>query len=137
MSYKLTRPCAHCPFRSDIAPYLMAARVREIERGLERGEFSCHETLDDDAWQDDDEGEPEYNPSGQEEHCAGALILLEKLDRPSQMMRIAERLGLYDRRKLDMNAPVFDSFEEMEAAQSTARSGERPAASLTSCSPLV
>lgn len=29
------------------------------------------------------------------------------------MMRIAERLRLYDRTKLKMKAPVFDSFEQM------------------------
>ena len=54
---------------------------------------------------------------GGEAHCAGALILLEKLNLPSQMMRIAERLGMYDRRKLDMLAPVFDSFVAMIKAQ--------------------
>lgn len=39
-------------------------------------------------------------------HCAGALIFLEKRNRPNQMMRIAERTGSYDRRTLDMKAPV-------------------------------
>jgi len=43
--------------------------------------------------------------------------LLEKLERPSQMMRICERIGMYDRRKLDMDAPVFESFEDMIDAQ--------------------
>jgi hypothetical protein len=33
------------------------------------------------------------------------------------MMRIGERLGLYDRRKLDMTAPVYDSFDAMARAQ--------------------
>jgi hypothetical protein len=33
------------------------------------------------------------------------------------MMRIGERLGLYDRRKLDMRAPVFASFDAMARAQ--------------------
>jgi len=50
-------------------------------------------------------------------HCAGALILLEKLEQPSQMMRIAERLRMYDARQLDMDAPVFESFEDMVKAQ--------------------
>lgn len=60
---------------------------------------------------DDETGE--YQPSGQEMHCAGALILLERANRASQMMRIAERLGMYDRTKLDMQAKVFASFDEM------------------------
>ena len=47
------------------------------------------------------------------EHCAGALIFLEAQEQPNQMMRIAERLGLYDRRKLDMESPVFDDADAM------------------------
>jgi hypothetical protein len=39
-------------------------------------------------------------------HCAGALIFLEKREEPHQMMRICERLGMYDRTKLNMNANV-------------------------------
>lgn len=39
-------------------------------------------------------------------HCAGALIFLEKRYRPNQLMRISERLGMYDRTKLDMKAKV-------------------------------
>lgn len=88
----------------------MPERVDEIEAGLMRSEFPCHKTSDHS--QDEDE----YVPTGQEAHCAGALILLEKIERPSQMMRISERLGLYDRSKLDMNAPVYDSFEGMREA---------------------
>jgi hypothetical protein len=106
----MTTPCAKCPFRTDIPPYLTKARVREIERALERTEFPCHTTTEHDD-------ESEYIPSSNEIHCAGALILMEKAGRSSQMMRIAERLGMYDHRKLDMDAPVFDSFEEMAAAQ--------------------
>lgn len=115
MSYKLTTPCPQCPFRTDIAPYLQPERVREIEHNLHRGEFYCHKTTNSDRFNGEEEGNGSYyNPSGHEEHCAGALILLEKLERPSQMMRIAERLGLYDRRNLNMDAPVFDTFDAME-----------------------
>lgn len=32
-------------------------------------------------------------------------------------MQIAERLGIYDKDKLNMNAPVFDTFEAMREAQ--------------------
>jgi hypothetical protein len=63
-------------------------------------------------------GEEEEGPKETEksQHCAGALILLEKLEQPTNSMRVAERLGMYDRRELDMDAPVFDSWEEMEDA---------------------
>lgn len=98
MKFHLVRPCAHCPFRSDIRPYLNRERVALLKRELARKTFACHETLSGD---------------GTQQHCAGALIFLERLRRPSQMMRIAERLGIYDRRKLDMRSSVVASFAEM------------------------
>lgn len=99
--YSLTSPCKECPFRNDIKPYIREARVREIERSLVRSEFPCHKTP--------------------ETHCAGALILMEKEGRSSQMMRIAERLGMYDRTKLNMNAPVYESFRAMVQAHRKAK----------------
>jgi hypothetical protein len=110
MNFKMIKPCVHCPFRKDIRAYLTKSRVREIERSLVRATFPCHETTTH-----NDDGE--YVRTGDETHCAGALILLEKLERPSQMMRIAERLRLYDRRRLVMKSPVFQSFKAMIAAQ--------------------
>lgn len=109
MKYELRRPCSNCPFRSDIEPYLTKARVCAIDRALVRGTFSCHKTN-----KFTDEGVVE---TGDSQHCAGALILLEKLHRPSQMMRIAERLGMYSHTALDMNAPVYSTFTEMQNAQ--------------------
>lgn len=114
--YGLTSPCDNCPFRTDVKPYIRAARVREIERSLERAEFPCHKTT---KHEDDGEGSV-YVPSGGEIHCAGALILMEKEGRSSQMMRIGERLGLYDPSKLKMDAPVYESFNAMHAATKAA-----------------
>lgn len=109
MSYTMTSPCDSCPFRRDVDPFITTARVREIADGLVRAEFPCHKTVKYD-------GDGEWSRTGKEVHCAGALILLEKIEQPSQMMRIAERLGMYDARKLDMAAPVYDDFDEMLAA---------------------
>jgi len=76
---------------------------------MAEGEFCCHKTT-----VCDDEGK--YTPGPDSQHCAGALIFLEKQDAPHQMMRICERLGIYDRRKLDMDAPVFGSLAEVRKA---------------------
>lgn len=108
-AYGMVTPCDQCPFRNDIDPYLREGRVREIERSLDRGEFPCHKTVEH-----DEDGEPIH--SGEQIHCAGALILMEKEGRSSQMMRIAERIGIYDPSKLNMGAPVFGSFNEMAKA---------------------
>lgn len=114
--YSLTTPCDNCPFRTDIKPYLHPERVEEIRDALVRGEFPCHKTV---TYRDGDgeEAEDVRVATDKEIHCAGALILQEKTGHVSQMMRIAERLGMYDHRKLDMDAPVFDSWEEMIEAQ--------------------
>jgi hypothetical protein len=95
-NFELVRPCAKCPFRRDVPGYLRPGRVAEIATGLERGTFDCHMA-------------PKNNP----QHCAGALILLEKKGQPSQMMRIAERLGLYVRDRLRGFDIVFNNFTEM------------------------
>lgn len=111
MKFNLKRPCDNCPFRNDKPFYLNPERAEEIADSLLGDKsFSCHKTngFDDDG---------DAVETDESEHCAGAMILLEKLDRPNQMMRICERLRIYDRRKLDMDAPVFDSFEEFIEAQ--------------------
>jgi hypothetical protein len=113
----LTTPCASCPFRTDIPAYLTPERVREIKHSVlrEQKDFPCHKTVD---YSNDSAGRwvPERT-----KRCAGMTILCEKLERPTQMMRIEERLGVYDRRLMHMMAPVFDSFKAMIAAQPTRR----------------
>ncbi len=112
MKYNLTKPCAKCPFRNDIPAFITADRVRDIDRQLERNQFPCHETMD----YENADGDTDAEETDRTAHCAGALILLEKIERPSQMMRIMERIGGYDARKLDMSAPVYEDFDEMESA---------------------
>lgn len=101
MNFNLKTPCSSCPFRTNAEPYLTKARAKEIsQRLLNDQSFICHKTIDK-----------------KEEHCAGAMIILEKLDKPNQMMRIAERFRDYDRNKLDMLEPVFDNFKQFINAQ--------------------
>lgn len=101
MKFELTRPCTQCPFRSDRPGFLRPARVHEIFRKITESQqsFTCHKTLS--------------LSLREHQHCAGALILLEALEQPNQAMRIAERLGLYDRQRLDMDSPVFTDVDEM------------------------
>lgn len=104
--YTVTTPCSNCPFRTDVAPYLRPERAMEISQSLNRGEdFTCHKTLETDC-----EGDTVIG--NRSRTCAGSMILLEKMDRPTQGMRIGERLGMYSRENLDMDAPVYDSLFE-------------------------
>lgn len=108
MNFDLKKPCKDCPFRTDNNFILNVDRVDEICHSITAGDqsFTCHKTS-----HFDEDGQP--YPHKKEQHCAGALIMLEKMDDPNQMMRVAERCGFYDRTKLDMDSPVFDNDDEM------------------------
>ena len=95
MKYNLTEPCNACPFL--IGRGFAYRRLTE----LASGEFPCHKACDVDEETGDFVPRNDKTP-----HCAGALIFLEKQDAPHQMMRICERLGMYDRTKLNMSANV-------------------------------
>lgn len=112
--FKLKRPCPRCPFRSDIDKYLRPERVAEIADSLYGGaEFPCHETT-----------EHFEGPDGWEERvavptsafCAGALITMEREGFSNQMVRIGERLGMFNVDDLIMDSPVYDSLEEWVAS---------------------
>ena len=112
MKYDLTKPCALCPFRSDDKSLVVhPSRLAEFASG----EFPCHKTAELEEPDDDGEGGG-YVGTEESQHCAGLLIMLEHMEQPHQMMRICERIGLYDRTKLDMNAPVYKSLREGMAA---------------------
>lgn len=100
MNFELTNPCKDCPFRTDKPNqqhWLGEARAKEICESLidNQQNFQCHKTND--------------LPTDKHQHCAGAMIMLEHIQKPNQMMRISERLGFYDHRKLNMKAPIFTS----------------------------
>lgn len=100
MNFDLKNPCKGCPFKEGTTTVLRHGRAKEIVQAItdKQGTFTCHKTLD--------------LPNDKQQHCAGAMILLEHIERPNQMMRIAERLGYYDRFSLNMEAPVFKTPKE-------------------------
>lgn len=108
MKFDLTSPCADCPFRRDIRPYLTRKRAKYFMDNMLSGQkqFVCHKTSVEDSETGETMGKDESQA------CAGALILLAKLKRSTQLMRLMSRIGLYDRAKLKMDAPVFDTAEE-------------------------
>lgn len=121
MTHRLTSPCANCPFRSDRPFHLTAARALEIATCLrEGGDFPCHKTLDYDSPGPD--GRPDQNGPGVN-RCAGMLIVMEKSGLRNRIMQIAQRLGLYDPTRLQMDAPVYESLDAWLAAFSKPREG--------------
>lgn len=100
MKYDLVRPCPHCPFRTDIPGYLRPERARQIARDVASGaEFPCHQTTEH-----DDDGDAHAVADSQ--MCAGATIAMMKGGGPNQILRIAERVGMWDPEKMDLDAPV-------------------------------
>jgi hypothetical protein len=98
MKYNLTEPCDQCPFLIG-SGFTYRSLVAHAS-----GEFPCHKQCK--IEETEEQGDIFVPRNEKTNHCAGALIFLEKQDAPHQMMRICERLGLYDRTKLNMNAPV-------------------------------
>lgn len=100
MNYTLTTPCGDCPFLEKHKHGYTMKRLQQFASG----EFPCHKQCDID---EDGEGEGFVEkPGDKTAHCAGALLFLEKRNAPHQMMRICERIGMYDRSKLNMKAKV-------------------------------
>ena len=119
MKYEMTGPCVNCPFRREGFIPLMAERVEEIAEGMlctQGHTFACHKTT---GYDDDGEDRVITEKS---QHCGGALIFAEKNGNATQMMRICERLGMYDAHKLAPNYDlVFDDLDEMLEAHASHR----------------
>ncbi len=107
MRYNLKRPCKECPFRTDCGGYLSKSRAKEIGEALVHGgkTFACHKTT---VPIDNENSETDMTTTLDSQHCAGALIMMEKMGvaPQNQMIRIAERLGFYNHEELDMESPI-------------------------------
>jgi hypothetical protein len=100
LKFTLYSPCPQCPFLKTQG-YLSKARAKEIGSMMAStsgGSFPCHKTTKHDD----------------EVHCAGALLFMEKVNEgATQTVRIAERLGMYDKSKLTGADTVYDSVSKM------------------------
>lgn len=112
--YRLKKPCANCPFLKDAskAIRLHPERVPSILEDLLSGRstgFACHKTLDGHYEEDDEESR--YVPGQTEQQCAGALAVLEKLGRPTDLMQIMGRMGAYDAERYRKLTDVVIDYE--------------------------
>lgn len=109
MNFDLVRPCANCPFRTDVPGYLRRERAQEIAEALMGGSsFPCHKTTET---VEEDDGSSRV-ATADSQMCAGAMIVLERMEQPNQIMRIAERTHVYDHNRLDMGAPVHGTLAQ-------------------------
>lgn len=98
--FSMTKPCDNCPFRIKGGIRIHPERVKEIATGDHT--FECHKSAHA-------EHKPKHGL-----HCAGFLIFRERTNTSTNAMRMAERLGLYDRSKLDLTSrDVFRTLKAM------------------------
>lgn len=66
MSHFMKAPCEHCPFRSDVKPFITAARGEELawHAANPYNSFSCHKTTVAAECMDDDD-----------ENCTGTMMM--------------------------------------------------------------
>ncbi len=108
----LVKPCSKCPFADPFQLDLRHDRKVEIVAAIRADQpFWCHNTVNYGG----DDDTPNVSKS---EMCAGANILEEREDSLNQYGRVMERIGFYDRDKLDINNmelvpyPTFDDWIE-------------------------
>jgi hypothetical protein len=97
-------PPAIFPTSSGVKPPRSIAATRWRQRRYVILRFADFLGPPDDPWADlwfDDDGRPDST-----QHCAGALILHEKLGRPNWRIPFAGALGLCYARRLKLDAPV-------------------------------
>lgn len=118
--YALKKPCANCPFLKDeqaaisLAPGRRDGILEELLSGETTG-FACHKSVyskKGGTWVENEEtGEEVYEASNNEQQCAGAMIALEKLKRPTNLMTIMGRIGVY---KPEQYKEAFDMVIDYE-----------------------
>lgn len=99
MKFTRSEPCAECPFLKKYKHGYTEERLNEFASSA----FPCHKTAE---LIGDEEGMEEYRIGSKSVACAGALIYAEKRGVSTQTMQIAERLGLYEKKILNMEAAV-------------------------------
>ena len=112
--FDLVRPCGDCPFRRDTPCHLGPDQAEALMEGMiyQGDGFMCHKTVPYDDPETYTGGRP--TPDGQ--HCAGAMIFLEKIQEPNQLMLLALVRGTFDPSRLDMTAPVVDTQAQFREA---------------------
>jgi hypothetical protein len=107
--FALKRPCANCPFLKQGAIELAPGRIEGIIAHLLEDDwntFPCHKTVhgkNGGEW--DDEGE--YQSSGKESMCSGAMALLHKVGQPTVPMRLGIVMGKLKVDDLEAVAPLI------------------------------
>jgi len=107
MKFDIKRPCATCPFRTDVAPFLHRGPQLAEQLGDDHFWFACHYST----------GmiHGKRVKKAEQSQCAGSTMVLWREARPNIAMRIALIAGMITPAQLEAEAPVFNSLEEFAA----------------------
>ena len=108
--FKLTRPCANCPFRKGQGELFGLGRQRLLEI-FDAVAFPCHKTIDYAVSDDGEDTEGIYYKTGGPQQCAGLMSLLHREDKPNQIMQVGERMGYLHPTKLN-HSDVYATLQE-------------------------
>lgn len=111
--FAMKKPCKDCPFLKNSPMHLRPERLPSIVEGLHNNkDFSCHKSVDYSSGIENETGNTTYNLQSSK-YCAGAMIYLEKQNKPTLMMKIGEVYGHYNYKEmLEHKDMVIDSLEE-------------------------
>lgn len=133
--FRQKTPCKNCPFRTDIEGYLNPARAEEIADAVLTHDqsFICHKSIDyndreiaaefEHDGEEDENDPPRQFPIDYQDNmmCAGAEIFYQhheaRGEAGNQVLQLAERFGIRDPKRLNMEAPVFTSKKAFMDAQ--------------------
>ncbi len=118
MQFSCTTPCGNCPFRTDSLPYSSAEALEVMRSKIDDIGFICHKSVKRFTKEEETFVLNQKDGLGisgtlmQDFHvaCSGAMILLMK--ERGRVHDVAIR-NYFDPQTLDMDAPVFNSFDEM------------------------
>lgn len=108
MSDFMKKPCAHCPYRNDVRPFLTPERGEELAYHAQNpyNSFPCHKTTEYNEDYDDEYGEDDMLVTENSKECAGFLTLKcqEGMDAPEGFepawdivyMDVYEMMDAYD-----------------------------------------
>lgn len=112
MLFDLKKPCGGCPFLKENNLRLSKRKKQKFVNDILKKEYAfvCHRTT------------KEYcGKEGKRNHCAGALIIMEKNQINTRVLRIAITLGGYNPDLLKLDSPVFDNFQDFVEAYNAQR----------------
>lgn len=104
------KPCAGCPFRSDVPVYLGHSRVQKIAAAVaEYADFKCPN-----AGAPSEENYPVARTAWMRtaNHCVGAHIFLLKIAPKDRMLWLLIATGHLRPEDYDLEVPVFETLEE-------------------------